>query len=363
MSSSKSLRITNEGIEKALAWLSSLRGEVCILIHKNADPDAAVSAIALSYLIRYLISSGAAISLVAPEGLEAVSRRVIEALNLLNFVDVKCISKGKVECAYQVVIDTASTSQLGEFSNILRNYMVLDHHEVNTLIDSANILLYDPKRKSSSEIVFMVIEHLLRKSGDSIPKEILTALIAGILYDTKYLRLADDVTFEIMAKLLKLGGDYAHAIAILSAKKKLDYSERVARIKGAMRAGLYKVNDLLMVVTCIGAHESSVLKLLLDAGADIALAIAAKKNKGTRIIIRTTSEAVKHLGFPLAAELARELGECMKGSGGGHASAAGVYVEEFKPESFIKVLTEFFRSRGLNLKIIDEGRWLNECGD
>ncbi|MCD6278865.1 MAG: DHH family phosphoesterase [Desulfurococcales archaeon] len=362
MNSSKSSRISEDSIEQALSWIRSLQGSVCILTHKNADPDAVASALALNYLIMYLAPNEVRVSLIAPEGLEAVSKRVIDELNLTDFIGVKCVSKGELDCMYQVIIDTASASQLGEFSGVLRDFMVIDHHEVNNLIDSASTLLYDPGRKSSSEIVFMVIDYLIRKSDLSVPKEILTALIAGILYDTKYLKLADDVTFEIMAKLLRLGGEYTRAIAILSSKKRLDYSERIARIKGAMRAGLYKVNDLIMVITCVGAYESSVLKVLLDAGADVALAISTRKNRGTRIIIRATNEAVDRLGFPLAAELAQELGKQMGGSGGGHASAAGAYVEEFSPKSFIKVLAGFFRSRNINFKTIDEGRWLSECG-
>ncbi|MCD6428370.1 MAG: hypothetical protein J7L12_01995 [Desulfurococcales archaeon] len=294
--------------------------------------------------------------------MEAISRRMVDVLGLKKYVDSE-YSGDDVECTYQVVIDTASASQLGKYSDILRDYLLIDHHEVNTLVEAAKILLYDPRRRSSSEIVFEVMEYLLSKSSGRVPSEILTALICGILYDTKYLRLADYVTFEVMAKLIKLGGDYAAALSILSSKKELDYSERIARIKGAMRAGLYKVGDLVMVITCIGAHESSVLKLLLDAGADIAIAIATRKKRGARIIIRTTNEVIERLGFPLAAELARELGESMKGSGGGHASAAGVYVEEFKAKLFVKVLTSFFKSRGLTLKAIDEGRWLSECGD
>ena len=287
---------------------------------------------------------------------------MVETLNLKKYVDSE-YSDDDVECAYQVIIDTASAGQLGKYSDILRDYLLIDHHEVNTLVEKAKILLYDPKRRSSSEIVFEVMEYLLSKLSGHAQSEILTALICGILYDTKYLRLADDVTFEVMAKLIRLGGDYGIALSILSSKKELDYPERIARIKGAMRAGLYKVGDLIMVITCIGAYESSVLKLLLDAGADIAIAIATRKNRGTRIIIRTTSEVVERLGFPLAAELARELGRSMKGSGGGHASAGGVYVEDFKAELFVKVLTSFFKSRGLTLKAIDEGRWLSECGD
>ena len=334
---------------------------MCIFIHKNADPDAVASAYAISYLIKYLTSGKTLISLVAPEGLEAVSRKMVEELNLKKYVDSE-YSSDDVNCSYQVVIDTASASQLGRYSSILRDYLLIDHHEVNTLVESARIILYDPKRRSSSEIVFEVMKRLLGRLRGSVPSEVLTALICGILYDTKYLRLADVATFEVMAKLIRLGGDYSFALSILSSKKELDYSERIARIKGAMRAGLYKVGDLIVVITCIGAYESSVLKLLLDAGADIAIAIATRKNRGTRIIIRTTNEVVERLGFPLAAELARRLGESMKGSGGGHASAAGVYVEEFKAETFIKVLTSFFKSRGLTLKVIDEGRWLSECG-
>jgi len=362
MSSSEDSRATSRLTEEVASWLSRLQGSTCIFIHRNADPDAVASAYAISYLIKHLTSGRVLTLLIVPEGLEALSKKMIEALNLKKYVDSEH-SSDFMECAHQVVIDTASASQLGMYSSILRDYLLIDHHEVNTLVESAQIALYNPKKRSSSEIVFELMDHLLSKSGCRVPSEILTALICGILYDTKYLRLANDMTFEVMAKLIRLGGDYETALSILSSKKELDYPERIARIKGAMRAGLYKVGDLIMVITCIGAYESSVLKLLLDAGADIAIAIASRKKQGTRIIIRTTNEVVERLGFPLAAELARELGKSMKGSGGGHASAAGVYVEEFKPELFIKVLTRFFESRDLAFKTIDEGRWLCECGD
>ena len=341
--------------KELIEWIRS-KDLVCITFHRNADPDAVASAVALKALAKKVSGSTQAV-IVSTEGVELPSRKALELLG----IDAGIIPYDQaLGCEHYVIVDTSTKTQLPAVAEELRpgNYVVIDHHEINDLTKDAAAAIHDPGSASTSEIVARII----KDSGILPDKKVLTLLIVGVLYDTKFLRLATAETLETVAWLMRAGGSYSKAITALTSRT-TTRSERIAKLKGIARTGLYTLNKTwVMAITCIGAHESAVLKTLMDAGADVSIAVAKRKGL-TRVTVRVTNELINEVGKPVAAELCRELGESLGGVGGGHAGAAGAIIEkEVEPEKLLNAVRKYFRSLGLKVKALEEGRWKQECG-
>ncbi len=354
--------LINEEVKNLKNLLNSENiSRICIVTHRNADPDALASTIALSSLVAKL-NSKLKIYKVFPEGIELISKNLVNELNvdLGNvLISNKDVNYNEL-CDLIMVVDTASASQLAFLANVIksRNYIIVDHHDINDLVRSSLLNIYHHQASSTSEIVSLMSMSL----GLSVEPKIASLLIAGILYDTRFLRVSvTDVTFEVLSWLIRLGGDYERVVTLLT-RKDTPYPEKVARLKAAIRAGIYAVDNYLLTITCIGAYESSALKGMLDLGSDIAIAIALRE-EGVRVTLRATKRVIEGMNSLVAAELAKTLSNAFGGSGGGHASAAGAFLKTFNTDEFLKVIRKYFEDKGYRFRVLDEGRWKIECGE
>ncbi len=350
-----SLSVEPADAEKLRKWVKGLSGgTACIVTHRNADPDALASALGIKEVLQSL-SHEKNILILTPEGLEQASKRLLEALA----PQVEVINDDLSECDATVIVDTSTPQQLNKLSSLLsKPYVVIDHHEVNDLAEKADVSIHRPSATSTSELVAELMMYLKVRPDPRV----LTLLIAGILYDTRVLRLASPETFAVMAWLTGNGGDYRQALNILTLRE-ASRSEIIARLKGLSRTGLYRLNkEAVLAVTCIGAHESAVLKALIDAGADVAIAVAKRPN-ATRITIRVSQPLLKRFrGEPIASNLALCFAKELGGSGGGHAGAAGALINSrVSPKQILKTVARFFARKGYSMGILEEGRWMEEC--
>jgi len=341
--------------ERLRKWVEGLSEcTVCVAMHRNADPDALASALGVKEILRSL-SHEKNVLLLTSEGLEQASKKLLEALA----PQTEVINDNPSGCDAAVIVDTSTPQQLNKLSSLLsKPYVVVDHHEVNDLVRGADVGIHRASATSTSELVAELMMYLKVRPDPRI----LTLLIAGILYDTRVLRLASPETFAVMAWLTENGGDYRQALNILTLRE-TGRSEVIARLKGLSRTGLYRLNkEAILAVTCIGAHESAVLKALIDAGADVAVAVAKRPN-ATRITIRVSRSFLKRLGGePIASNLALHFAKELGGSGGGHAGAAGALISSHvSPRQILKTIARFFARRGYNIGILEEGRWMEEC--
>jgi len=341
-------------IKEFLKWVKRKR-RLCIAFHNNGDPDAVAAAIALAEVVHSL-NPPSKIYVVAPEGIDSASKRLLKQLNLQETV---LPYPPPEKCSRYIIVDTSTKTQLGELGKELKpkKYAVLDHHVINELVKDAEISVYGTETSSSSELAAMVMKEV----GVTVRSEVLTLLIAGILYDTRMLRLAKASTFRTLADLMESGGGYSEASKLLTSRE-ISKSEKVAKLKGISRAGIYELNkEWLMAITCIGAHESSVLKVLIDSGADLAIAVAKRKGE-TRVSIRATDTLINRLNAPVSASITKRLGELLGGEGGGHAGAAGAKIPgRVPPKEFLKALRKTLTELGLRITTLEEGRWLTEC--
>ncbi|MEO3993108.1 MAG: DHH family phosphoesterase, partial [Desulfurococcaceae archaeon TW002] len=239
-----------------------------------------------------------------------------------------------------------------------RDYVVIDHHETNELSKNALVSVHFKNVGSTSELITLMMEILSLKPNTRLA----TLLIAGILYDTKNLRLAKPSTFRALYYLTRLCNECLEEAFSIMTSTEIDRSEKIAILKGISRTGLYELNkDYILAITCVGAHEASVLKTLITSGADVAIAISPRPNE-TRIYVRASQKIVNSLKTSIASNLVTYLAEELKGSGGGHSGAAGLSLShEVDVSEVMRLVRQFFVRLGMRINILEEGRWINKC--
>jgi nanoRNase/pAp phosphatase (c-di-AMP/oligoRNAs hydrolase) len=147
------------------------------------------------------------------------------------------------------------------------------------------------------------------------------ALFLGIAFDTRHFILANSSTFKTIAELGDIGVNSQEVLSTLALP--MDFSERVARMKAVRRAKLLKIDNWIIALSHVSAYQASAARALVDLGAHMA-AVAGRKNEEIEISLRCTREFNKITGIHLGKDIAKPLGEYLKGMGGGHATAAGV---------------------------------------
>ncbi len=321
---------------------------VVVTAHRNADPDAVSSALAIRHAI---LGLGYDARLVLPEGLNQASKRLIREVMGVDPGDVE--DEAPDESAMAVVVDTASPEQLGQLRGFVEGVdllVVIDHHESNSLVGRAALAVYDPGARAAAELVYMLVRLCM---GVRLPPQLSTMLLAGIIYDTRHLVMAAPRTLRVAADIMDEGGDRDAALKALQSPP-MELPERIARLKAAMRARVFRAGGFLLAVSHVGAYEASACRGLLELGADLAI-VAAERGGATRIIGRARRGVVETLGIHLGdfmEEVARRLG----GGGGGHAQAAGATVRACLEEALHEVIEQLGRiaaSRGMELKAVE----------
>lgn len=318
---------------------------IVITAHRNADPDALASAIAMRECVCKL---GYDARLLLPEGMSQPTKRLVR--EVLGVEPEEVEDESPEESAAAIVVDTASFEQLGKLAEFVRNIdllVVIDHHESNKLVEKASIAIHWPQARATSEIVYMLVEKVL---GIELEKTTRTLLLAGIIYDTRHFVMANSTTLRVAADLMDVGADKDRALKALQSPS-MEAPERIARLKAAQRMHVFRANDYLVTVTRVGAYEASVARALLDLGADIAI-VLAERGAETRVIGRLKKHVVERLDISLGA-IMEELARLLGGGGGGHQQAAGATVKanyERTLEAIIQALKRLFREKGLQLE-------------
>ena len=321
--------------------------EIVVLCHHNADPDAVCSTIALSALLKAL-RPGLEIICHSPEGVSKLSKRLLEYFDFSFSEDVDL---RRVDAIFMV--DTNNTEQLEDLRGPVEErarevpLIVIDHHVRHPSTERlAYIYIVDDEASSTCELIYRLYEEL----EVPLTKRVAEALFLGIAYDTRHLLLAGARTFLTIAKLVEAGARPKELIPLLSME--MDYSERVARLKACARARLFKFGDWLVAVSHVSAFQASAARALISLGAHLAI-VAGERGGRLRVSMRATNEFASKTGLHLGRDLARPLGELVRGMGGGHALSAGANGEggpEEAIEHCLRLLSELLGVRGKELK-------------
>jgi len=297
---------------------------VLLLCHQNADPDAICSAYAFQGLLSKFrpkvtaeIGTGHGISRLAKHILKHIPINV----NLYPNVEKADII---------VLLDTNTTQQLGLLSEKVTRtntpIIVIDHHAAHPATEKiAKLYVTDEEASSTCEIVYRFYKQIDSKPSLDEAK----ALFLGITFDTRHFVLAKASTFKTISELSDIGVNPQEELSSLALP--MDFSERVARIKACRRAKLIKIENWIIALSHVSAYQASAARALVDLGAHMA-AVAGQKNEKIEISLRCTRDFNQITGIHLGKDIAKPLGEYLKGMGGGHATAAGVngigYVEK-----------------------------------
>ncbi|KYK36274.1 MAG: DHH family phosphoesterase [Theionarchaea archaeon] len=264
-----------------------------IVLHSNADPDAVGSAVALKEFLR-LHNKKAKICC---ESANKMSKELLENLQ----ETIECEDAGWENV---IILDTASSSQLGSCTKFLENakkVVVIDHHRESSFKGYIHL---QEERTSTAEILFDLLPERNKKMD--------LALLAGILTDTGNFKYADIKTLETVQKIMGEGIKLYEAFDIFREEK--DLPKRIAIMRGCQRSRLHKISGYVVVTTKVNSHESSTATFLIQI-ADIAFVANVKAN-------RIIAKAAQDMDVDLS-KIMKEIGELYNGDGGGHKRAAG----------------------------------------
>jgi nanoRNase/pAp phosphatase (c-di-AMP/oligoRNAs hydrolase) len=281
-------------MKKAILEFLERENDFLVLIHSNADPDAVGSAVALKEFLR-LHHKRATICC------ESANRMAKDLLQNLGEA-INCTVEGSVRNV--IILDTASSSQLGECAKILENadtVVVIDHHRDSSFKD---YLYLKEERTSTAEILYDLLPERNKKMN--------LALMAGILTDTGNFKYANQQTIETVHRIMDEGLELYEVFNIFREEK--DLPKRIAIVRGCQRAKLHKIFGFLVITTRVNSHESSTATFLTQI-ADIAFVANAKAD-------RIIAKAAQDMNIDLS-KIMKEIGQQYNGDGGGHLRAAG----------------------------------------
>jgi nanoRNase/pAp phosphatase (c-di-AMP/oligoRNAs hydrolase) len=243
--------------------------------------------------------------------------------HILKYIPIAVNTQPNVEKADTIVLlDTNTIQQLGQLEERVAKtkapIIVIDHHAAHPETENmAKLCVTHEESPSTCEIVYDFYKQLNMKPSLNEAK----ALFLGIAFDTRHFILANSSTFKTIAELGDIGVNSQEVLSTLALP--MDFSERVARMKAVRRAKLLKIDNWIIALSHVSAYQASAARALVDLGAHMA-AVAGRKNEEIEISLRCTREFNKITGIHLGKDIAKPLGEYLKGMGGGHATAAGV---------------------------------------
>jgi len=283
----------------------SLKGRnKVILVHGNADTDAAGSAYALAECFPPAV-------IYAPGGVDRVAKIVMEKLGatILEECDI-----GDYELV--VVVDTSSPEQFKPGSvDVPKGSIVIDHHNpTDKWVDT--VFVCDESKTSCCELIYDII----RASGIGVDRKTGMALLCGMLTDSGHFSFANTQMLRAFADVMDAAG-IGMDEAMDFPRSEASMSERVAVMKGMERSKFDRVGDMIVATSYGGSFEASVCKALLIAGADVVF-VGSQRDDMFRLSARADQEMVRrgiHLG-----EIMKDIGRETVTDGGGHGGAAGL---------------------------------------
>ncbi len=278
-------------------------GSKVILVHGNADMDAVGSAYALSRVFGNC-------TIYAPDGLDRVSRMVVEKMGIPVAEECDISAFDRV-----VVVDTSSPEQLTPVTSIPDDAVIIDHHMPTGRWDG-KVFLCDDSMRACTQIVLRII----RESGARIDKGTGMALIGGMITDSGHFQFADAQMLRDFSDVMDEAG-IDMDLAFNFTRMETSMSERVAMMKCVERSRFDRVGDMIVAVSYGGSFEASGCRALTQAGADVVF-VGSQREDSYRVSARATQEMIRrgiHLG-----EIMKSLGSEVDADGGGHGGAAGI---------------------------------------
>ncbi len=280
-----------------------------LIAHRSPDIDSIASAIILALALKRQ-GKEATISVQGPASSQITSFMGRFGLSL---------SEPDYSAGCIVVMDTNSPS-LFDFEAVKSassKKILIDHHSPKRgVMAEFDVAVVDESAVSTTEIMY----YLLKEWGEPITKSMALAISAGIVTDTANFIAATPRSFHVLSEALGgCGASFQDVLGLINSP--VEFSEKIARLKGAQRLKLFREGSYIIAVSKVSSFEGSVARSLLALGADVSFVGAAKEGE-VRISARAKNELTKkglHLGRDILPAVAQLIG----GDAGGHAAAAG----------------------------------------
>jgi len=288
---------------------------VVLLCHHNADPDALCAAFAFSQLLRRLRPK-LSVEIAAAQGISRLSKLLLKSL------PIKLTMQPHIEKAdFIVLLDTNTVQQLDEWSGLVKAadspLVVIDHHASHPETERlATLSLSDEEASSTCEIVCQFFREAEVKPTEVEAK----ALFLGIAFDTRHFVLANSSTLKTVADLIDAGVNAEETLPLLSLP--IHPSERIARLKAGKRMKLMRMDGWLVALSHVSAYQASAARALIGLGAHVAV-VAGQRGDKVQISLRAYRDFYENTGVHLGRDVAKPLGEYLRGMGGGHSVSAG----------------------------------------
>lgn len=304
-----------------------ISGRTLILCHHNADPDAIGSAFALQQLASSLKHSASA-DIYLPGGATLLSKKIIDELGIMILDDASID-----DYELLLVCDTATLRQLEAWGDVVSSAetskIFIDHHSPHPEVSKiTSFHLVDEGASSTCEIVYTIY----KKYGIPPSSTTARALMLGIFFDSKHLRLATSRTIQYVSELLQVDGSMEEIFGLLVFKR--GRPENIARLKAAQRMNLHTVEDWTIATSQLSSYQSSAARALISLGGDVAVVVGRSK-KALKASFRSSEAFHEKSHVHLGRDLAMPLGEMFSGAGSGHPTAAG-FNGEGDPRKFLK---------------------------
>ncbi len=330
----KRKRVKVRIISEAFASQVLASENVIIMGHKYADLDCMGAAVALARCVTQL-AKPVNIVLNQKENLAATMTRSFEEDPDFRdvFIDPARALKSVTEETLLVIVDTNSL-QYAESEKIYRaasRVALIDHHRKSAAdaIENTLIHFHEPNASSCCEMVTELADNL---TGCRLGKQEATALMAGIILDTKNFTERTGVrTFEAAAYLKGKGADSGQVQEYF--KNEIEtYKKQIAMVGGAV---LY--DDDVMISVYDGPVFDGI-KMIASKAADELLTL--KGVSAAYVLYRENST----IHISARAEGKRNVQTVMEAlGGGGHRGAAGAQIEGKTIEEVEKALRDIIQ--------------------
>lgn len=285
-----------------------------LVAHKRPDPDTVGANLALKW---YLESVGKTVDIVCfdpfPELLRPLFGDVIfyhpDQVDWTIYSTV--IAADSVDRGFHLLVDRIAEDQVT---------VLIDHHPDITL--SGDIVMIDPQYSSSSELIYLFLNHIKAK----ITRPIATALLTGILFDTgnfQHSSVSPQV-MDIASQLMKLGAPLAKISNALFTNKQISAMKLWG--KAFEKARFIPENGLL--VTAVTQYDITECEATPDDIYQVASILSTVPEAKFALVlserdqdtVRGSLRASEHYGIDVSA-IAHQFG------GGGHKLASGFEVK------------------------------------
>jgi nanoRNase/pAp phosphatase (c-di-AMP/oligoRNAs hydrolase) len=302
---------------------------VAVVCHRNADPDAYLSAFAISDLVRRL-APGCVVEIVTPGGMTTLTQK------LGTIFPHQRVETSSEEYDLYVAVDVGDEELLNEWKDKMKEggglKVLVDHHPLRegTVYDR---VVVDEKATSAGEVVFALYQEL----GVEMDGKTAQAVLEAIMFDSSHLAIASPSALRAVVKLMDLGADVTLARKELRGEP--DYGEVLAKLKGAQRLKIYKAGNWVVATSRVGSFQAHVARSLIYLGADLAVVVGESEGE-TRASFRSTQRFLDGAGIQLGTRMAGQMAKRLGGHGGGHATAASFSTATGEDETMETILKE-----------------------